>query len=130
MCEFGPWLSNIHRCRKHLRAWVSNVSRQFLIERNILLLVSIRLVAVQRVIERVPICLWIKSSRKHSMISLHCKQIECDASLVVQYTNAQFEPYSFAQLNLARYCAYIAFAIDISVRLHWYKCWQLSSLQW
>jgi hypothetical protein len=52
----GPRLSNISIAAVNIfELELPNVSRQFL-ERNILL-VSIRLIAVQRVIERVPICL-------------------------------------------------------------------------
>ena len=42
------------------------------------------------------------------MISLHCKQTEYNISLVEQYTNVTCQPFSFAQLNLARYSANIA----------------------
>jgi hypothetical protein len=59
-----------HRCRKHLE--LAGERLPPISWTQLLLLISIRLVAVQRVIERVPICLWIKSFSKYSMISLHC----------------------------------------------------------
>ena len=105
-----------------------NVSRQFL-EQNTLFLNLIRLLPVQIVVESVPICLWIKSFSKYSMISLHCKQIEFNVSLHGQSIHISNVSFSFAQLNLARYSTNIAFDILIRVRLHWYSCQQLNSLR-
>jgi hypothetical protein len=92
LCEISIAAVNIFELE------LSNVSRQF-VECNILLLVSIRLVAMQRVIERAYQFVFGSRVLTNTLISLHCKQIECGVSLVVQYTNAPCQPYSFGQLN-------------------------------
>ena len=58
-----------------------NVSRQFP-EYNVLLLFSIRLVAVQRVVESVPMLYWVKSFSKYAMVSLHCSSVLSNRTLI------------------------------------------------
>jgi hypothetical protein len=110
---------DFHRCPKHLRAWVIRQTSPANFLNAIYSVVGFDSVGSLAKSHWTRTNLSLDqdlSSRKYSMISLHCKQIECDVSLVVQYANAPCQPYSFAQLNLARYSAYTALiAIGISV---------------